>query len=112
MDDAEPDQLVFEQMMAEPSARSEVARVWEVLEGSIRQSKFNRERAEQMFLFVVDNCAHRYFRKFPGGAAVLFPKAVRKPFAAELAKQFITAHGDITSQRPVRTGLLRPLLGK
>ena len=86
--------------------------MWEVLEGNISQSKFNRERAEQMFLFVVDNCTHRYFRQFPGGASVLFPKSVRKPFAAELTSQFIAAHGDITSQRPVRTGLLGQLLGK
>lgn len=112
MNDIDPDQLVFDQMMSSPEARTELARVHQLLDESISRSKFNRERAEEMFLFVIDNCAHRFFRDLPGGAAVLFPKTIRQPFAAELTQEFARSRNGIASQRPARHGILRYLIGK
>lgn len=112
MAETEPDRIAFKMMMGEPDAREELARACQTLDAHISKSKFNRERAEEIFLIVVDNCAYRYFRSYPGGASVLFPKAIRKPFAAELAQQFFHSRGGIESQRPVRTGILRWVIGK
>ena len=112
MNDIDPDRLVFEQMMSRPGARAELTRVHQLLDESIKRSKFNRERAEEMFLFVVNNCAHRFFRGLPGRAAVLYPKTIRQPFAVELTQEFVRSRNDIASQRPARHGILRYLIGK
>jgi hypothetical protein len=105
------DRLVFEQMIATLEARTDIARAYQILDESIARTKFNRERAAQIFLFLVDNCAHRFFRDYPDGAAVLFPKRIRKPFASELTQEFIRSRNDIDSQRPARRGVFRYLLG-
>ena len=112
MTESEPDRLAFKMMMGKPDAHEEVARAWQTLDAHISEFKFNRERAEEIFLFVIDNCAYRFFRSYPGGASVLFPKAIRKPFATELAQEFIRSRGGIESQRPTRTGVLRWVIGK
>ena len=112
MNENEADRLFFDQLMNEPDARIELDRAWQILDESIAQSKFNRERAEEIFSFVVDNCAHRFFRSYPGGAAILFPKTIRKPFALELTQEFIRSRNGVESQRPARKSLLRYVFGR
>jgi hypothetical protein len=85
-----------------------------LLDEGIRRSRFNRERAEQVFLFAIDNFIFHYFKGMgvDQKAAVLFPKKIRKVFAKKLCESYIQSRGGIADQRPVRRGLMSYLLGK
>ena len=83
-----------------------------MLNEDIKHTKFNHERAQQVFLFMIDNCVHHYFKRIGGNAAILFPKEIRYPLANELAEDYIQSHGNIKDQRPARRGLLSYIIGK
>ena len=114
MTPAEEDRLALNMALATPEGKAEVQRATELLDEEIRRSRFNRERAEQVFLFVIDHCVYRYFKGMGVGSksAVLFPKQIREVFAKELCEEYVQSRGGIKDQRPVRRGLMAYLLGK
>jgi hypothetical protein len=113
MKPADEDRLMLNMILDTPEGKKELERVNQMLNEDIQRSKFNRERAQQVFLFMIDNCVHSYFKKSIGAnAAILFPKEIRYPLANELADNYIQSHGNIESQRPARRGLLSYIIGK
>lgn len=112
MKSADEDRLLLNSILDTPDGEKELERVTQMLDEDIQHSRFNRERAEQVFLFLIDNCVHRYFKIIGGNAAILFPKEIRITLANELAANYIQSHGNIDSQRPARHGLLSYIIGK
>lgn len=112
MKPADEDRLMLNTILDTPEGKKELERVTQMLNEDIQGSRFNRERAQQVFLFTIDNCVHRYFKRIGGNAAILFPKEIRYPLANELAENYIQSHGNIESQRPARRGLLSYIIGK
>lgn len=112
MKPVEEDCLLLNMIFDTLEGNRELERVTQMLNEDIQRSRFNRERAQQVFLFAIDNCVHRYFKSIGGNAAILFPKEIRYPLANELAENFIQSHGNIKSQRPSRRGLLSYIIGK
>lgn len=114
MNIAEEDRLVFELAMATSQSEAAVHHAQAKLETDISQNTFNLARAEEIFLTVVDNAVYRHFATFKQGrlAVVLFPKALRHYFAQEICRKFVSEHGGVESQRPMRTGILARLIGK
>lgn len=112
MKPAEEDRLMLNMIFDTPEGKKELERANQMLNEDIKHSKFNHERAQQVFLFMIDNCVHRYFKIIGGNAAILFPKEIRHPLAKELAENYIQSHGNIVSQRPARRGLLSYIIGK
>ena len=112
MNSADEDRLTLNMILDMPAGKLELLRVTQMLNEDIQSSKFNRERAQQVFLFAIDNSVHRYFKSIGGNAAKMFPKEIRSPFAKELADDYVRARGNIESQRPTRRGLLSSIIGK
>lgn len=112
MNIAAEDRLMLYSALNTPESIGELRRVKSMLESDIENTKFNRERAEQLYLFVIDNCLNRYFKSMPVSAARMFPKEIRPPLAAELATEFFMSHGNIQSQRGARSGIASLLFGK
>lgn len=112
MKPADEDRIMLNMILDAPEGKIELERVTQMLNEDIQHSRFNRERAQQVFLFMIDNCVHRYFKSIGGNAAILFPKEIRYPLANELAENYIQSHGNIENQRPVRRGLLSYIIGK
>lgn len=106
------DRLIFQTILDTPECRQDHQQVTRLLNEDIRRSRFNRERAEQLFLFIIDNCVHRYSKSIGGDAERLVPKAIRYTLANEYAEIFIRTNGNIGNQRPARRGLLAYLIGK
>lgn len=104
--------LIFQTILDTPECKQDHERVTQLLKEDIQRSRFNRERAEQLFLFMIDNCVHRYSRSIGGDAELLVPKAIRNTLANEYAEIFIRSNGNIENQRPARRGLLSYLIGK
>jgi hypothetical protein len=112
MKPADEDRLMLRMILDTPEGKKELERVNQMLNEDIQLSRFNRERAQQVFLFMINNSLHRYFKSIGGNAAILFPKEIRHPLANELAENYIQSHGNIESQRPARRGLLSYIIGK
>ncbi|OIQ96955.1 hypothetical protein GALL_210220 [mine drainage metagenome] len=104
--------LVFQTILDTPECRQDRERVTRLLNEDIRRSRFNRERAEQLFLFMIDKCVRRYSRSIGGDAERLVPKAIRYTLANEYAEIFIRSNGNIENQRPARRGLISYFIGK
>jgi hypothetical protein len=100
------DRQLLTTLLDTPAGKIEMGRVTQVLDQDIHRSRFNRDRARQLFLFMIDNCVHRYFKSIGVSAATMFPREVRSPLADELAQNYIDSRGNIESQRPTRRGLL------
>lgn len=108
----EEDRLIFNLILDEPEGRRQLGGAIALLDADILASKFNLDRARQVFLFAIDNCVHHHFKGLPGGATILFAKAIRQPFADDLAESFTHSRGNIENRRPTRRGLLSYILGK
>lgn len=106
------DRLMLNLILDTPKGKKELGRVTQMLDEDVQRSRFNRERAQEVFLFAIDNCVHRYFKSIGVNAAIVFPKGIRRPFANELADNYIQARGNLESQRPARRGLLSYIVGK
>lgn len=106
------DRLIFQTILDTPECRQDRERVTRLLNEDIRRSRFNRERAEQLFLSVIDNCVHRYAKRVGKDVERLVPKAIRYTLANEYAEIYIRSNGNIGNQRPARQGLLSYLIGK
>lgn len=112
MKSEDKDRLIFQTILDTLECRQDHERVTQLLNEDIQRSRFNRERAEQLFLFMIDNCVHRYSRTVGGDIALLVPKAIRYTLANEFAEIFIRSNGNIENQRPARRGLLSYFIGK
>ena len=71
------DRQIFAQILDEAEGRKQLGGAIALLDANILASKFNVDRAKQVFLFAVDNCEYHYFKGMPGGAAIPVPKAIR-----------------------------------
>jgi hypothetical protein len=82
---------VLDMALATAEGKVEIRRAIELLDNKLYRKRFNRERAEQVFLFVIDNCVYRYFKGIGVGSksAVLFPKQIREVFAKELCEEYV-----------------------
>ena len=114
MTSREEDEATFQKAMALPQNHDELSRVQAMLDEDIARNHFNRDRANQVFLFAIDNCIYRYFSALGLGSEGrrLFPRETREYFAKVLLQRFLNQRGDIQSQRATRSGLLALLFGK
>ncbi len=112
MNPTDEDRLMLETILDTPDGKKDLERITHMLDEDIQRSKFNRERAQQVFLFMIDNCVYRYFKSIGCNSVILFPKEIRQPLSKELAENFIKSRGNIESQRPARHGFLSYIIGK
>jgi hypothetical protein len=83
-----------------------------LLDADISRNRFNSERAEQVFLLLIDTVVARYVARMGLDAHRLLPNSMRLWSARQMAEQYMKSRGDIRDQRPPRRGLLALLLGK
>ncbi len=112
MSQEDEDRLIFRTILSTPECRQDYERVKQLLIDDIQRSRFHRERAENLFLSMIDNCIRRYSMRVGGEAGMLVPKEIRYTLANEYAEIFIRSRGDIGSNRPARRGLLAFIMGK
>ena len=82
-----------------------------MLDADISRSRFNSERAEQIFLLLIDTVVASVARMGLDAKGVL-PNSIRLWSAKQMADDYMTSRGDIRDQRPPRLGLLALFLGK
>ena len=114
MTPTDEDRQIISLIFSEPENQNEVLRAQGLLDQEILRSRFNRERAEQIFLFVIDNCVQRHLKGIgiQGVSTYVIPKPTRAIFAKELCEEYVQSRANIQDQRKARCGIAAYLLGK
>ena len=108
----EVDRTLLKFLLSFPESARGFEQATALLDADISRSQFNSERAEQVFLFLIDTVVARYVRRMGLDSTRVLPNSIRLWSAKQMAEDYMTSRGDIRDQRPPRRGLLALLLGK
>ena len=108
----EVDRTLLKFLLSFPESERGFEQAMALLDADISRSRFNSERAEQVFLFLVDTVVARYARRMGLDPNRVLPSSIRLWSAKQMAEDYIKSRGDIRDQRPPRRGLPALLLGK
>jgi hypothetical protein len=108
----EVDRTLLKFLLSFPEGERGFEQAMALLDADISRSRFNSERAEQVFLFLIDTVVARYARQMGLDPNRVLPSSIRLWSAKQMAEDYIKSRGDIRDQRPPRRGLPALLLGK
>jgi hypothetical protein len=108
----EVDRRLLKFLLFFPESKRGFEQAMALLDLDISRGRFNSERAEQVFLFLIDTVVARYARRMGLDANRVLPNSIRLWSAEQMAEDYIKSRGDIRDQRPPRRGLPALLLGK
>jgi hypothetical protein len=108
----EVDRTLLKFLLSFPESRRGFEQATALLDADVSRSRFNSERAEQVFLFLVDTVVAMYARRMGLEAKRVLANSIRLWSAKQMAEDYMTSRGDIRDQRPPRRGLPALLLGK
>jgi hypothetical protein len=110
-DGTEVDRTLLKFLLSFPESERDFEETTALLDADISRSRFNSERAEQVFLFLIDTVVARYARRMGLDVNHVMPNSIRLWSAKQMAKDYMKSRGA-RDQRPRRRGLLALLLGK
>jgi hypothetical protein len=110
-DGTEVDRALLKFLLSFPESERDFEQATALLDADISRSEFNSERAEQVFLFLIDTVVARYARRMGLDINRVLPNSIRLWSTKQMAKDYMKARGA-RDQRPPRRGLLALLFGK
>jgi hypothetical protein len=110
-DGTEVDRALLKFLLSFPQSERGFEQTMALLDADISGGRFNSERAEQVFLFLIDTVVARYARRMGLDVNHVMPNSIRLWSAKQIAKDYMKSRGA-RDQRPRRCGLLALLLGK
>ena len=108
--DVDPTMLKF--VLSIPENERRIQQTTALLDADISRRRFNCERAEQVFLFLIDSVVARYVGQWGLDGHHVVSRPARLWSAKQMAADYVNSRGDIRDQRPSRRGVLALLLGK
>ena len=108
----EVDRALLKFLLSFPERERDFGQATSSLDADVYRRRFNSERAEQVFLVLIDTVVARYARRMGLDANRVLPNSTRLWSATQMVAQYRKERGDICDQRPPRRGLLALLLGK
>jgi hypothetical protein len=111
-DGTEVDRALLKFLLSFPESGRDFEETTTLLDADISRSRFNSERAEQVFLFLIDTVVASYARRMGLDVNRVLPNSIRLWSAKQMAEDYVESRGRIHDQRPARRGLLALLLGK